>query len=378
MSIFKKYHPLNLSWVNSSFLTLTPVLSIIFTGLWLYYDNFDYRVLLLGLFFYIASGISITAGYHRLFSHRTYEAHPIVKLLFLIFGAAAFQNSALKWSADHRLHHLEVDTEKDPYNINEGFFYAHMGWVMLKEQEIHSVGRRYVKDLINDKLVMWQHKYYVIVAVLFGLILPSLLGYLLFNTLLGGIAIAALAKVVILHHSTFFINSLCHYIGKTPYTRDNTAKDSWIMALLTFGEGYHNFHHYFQADYRNGIKWFQFDPTKWLIKTLEWLKLARKLKKTPEFKIYKAKLQMKLDELRERYKLSDEYLEELEIIKDKVIQSLTQLEEAKASYAKAIKSKMKGPDSLLALKRKILLAKEEFRYNYQTFNVMLNPKYLII
>ena len=376
MSIFKKYHPMNLSWINSSFLTLTPVFSVLFSALWLYYDDFDYRIILLGLGFYIASGISITAGYHRLFSHRTYEAHPVVKLLFLVFGAAAFQNSALKWSSDHRLHHLEVDTDKDPYNINEGFFYAHMGWVMLKEQA-DKPANRYVKDLLNDKMVMWQHKYYFTIAVVFGLFVPSLLGALLFDSLLGGIAIAALAKVVILHHSTFFINSLCHYIGKTPYTRDNTAKDSWLMALLTFGEGYHNFHHYFQADYRNGIKWFQFDPTKWLIKCLEWLKLAKKLKKTPEFKIYKAKLQMKLEELKEKYKLSDDYIHELEQIKERVIQSLTHLEETKAMYAKALKSRIESQETLILLKRKILLAKEEFRYNYQTFNVMLDPKYLL-
>lgn len=363
-----KYRLKNLSWMNALFLLLTPPASIILTILWVYFDGFDWRLVGLGVFFYILSGISITAGYHRLFSHRAYDAHPIVKIFFLIFGAAAFQNSILKWASDHRIHHSEVDTEEDPYNINEGFFYAHMGWILLKES--NSFNDRYVKDLTKDKWVMLQHKYYFLIAGFFGIILPTLIGWLAFGSFLGGLAVGALFKVVILHHSTFFINSLCHYIGNTPYTDSNTAKDSWFMALLTFGEGYHNFHHYFQADYRNGIRWFQFDPTKWLIQILSKLKLASKLKVTPDFKIMKAKLHMQLKRAKMAYKLDPSKLEELEAMKERIVESLKKLDEMKRQYESA-KTKI-SQINLIELKRRMKISKVEFQYNLAAFNLLLS------
>ncbi len=368
-----KYYLKNLSWLNSLFLLLTPPAAITLTILWIYFDGFKWELVVLGVFFYMLSGISITAGYHRLFSHKSYDAHPLVRIFFLVFGAAAFQNSLLKWASDHRMHHSQCDTHKDPYNINEGFFYAHMGWILLKDNNyFHD---RYVKDLMKDKYVMFQHNHYFKIAGFFGIILPSVLGWLFFDSFLGGLAVGALLKVVLIHHSTFFINSLCHYIGKTPYTDDNTARDSWLMALLTFGEGYHNFHHYFQADYRNGIRWFQFDPTKWLIAMLEKLKLASKLKKTPNFKIIAARLQMRLKQAKEKYSLEDHKLLELEKIKERVVESLQSFEEMQKQY-KDLKSRIPHIN-LIELKRKIDIAKIEFQYNLEAFNLMLHKTVIV-
>jgi stearoyl-CoA desaturase (delta-9 desaturase) len=367
MSNLFKYRLSNLSWLNTLFLLLTPPASITLVVLWIYFDGFSWDVVLLGILFYIFSGISITAGYHRLFSHRAYDAHPIVRAFFLIFGAAAFQNSVLKWASDHRIHHSQVDTDKDPYNINEGFFYAHMGWILLKES--NSFEDRFVKDLTKDPLVRFQHKYYFQIAGFFGIILPTLIGWLAFDTFLGGLAVGALLKVVLLHHSTFFINSLCHYIGTTPYTDSNTAKDSWFMALLTFGEGYHNFHHYFQADYRNGIKWFQFDPTKWLIQLLSKFKLAYKLKRTPEFKIIAAQLQMKMKKAMELNALDENMKLELLQFKEKAIESLKKLQEIQHEYEqeKLKQSRLK----IIELKAKLKQTKLDFQYNIESFNVLL-------
>lgn len=369
-----KYRLNNLSWLNASFLFLTPPAAITLTILWIYFYGFEWSVLSLGIFFYILSGISITAGYHRLFAHKAYEAHPIVKVFFLVFGAAAFQNSVLKWSADHRIHHKDVDTEQDPYNINEGFFYAHMGWIILKNNQHYN--EKYVKDLIKDPLVKFQHDYYFPIAGFFGIILPTLISGYFFGHYLGGLAVAALLKVVVLHHSTFFINSLCHYIGKTPYTDSNTAKDSWLMALLTFGEGYHNFHHYFQTDYRNGIRWFQFDPTKWLIKFLEWMNLAKKLKKTPDFKILKARLQMKITEAKMRYHIDETISCEIEKLKDAIVDSMKKIEELSKEYKneKTKTSKMK----LLEIKHQLNLAKADFKYNLETFHLKLTEHTLAV
>jgi stearoyl-CoA desaturase (Delta-9 desaturase) len=278
---------LEIDWVNTLF--LTPIIAIILS--WIYFKGHgvEYSQIFLAISFYFITGIAITAGYHRLLSHRAYSAGNIVKFFYLIFGAAAFQNSALKWSADHRIHHRHVDSEKDPYNIKKGFFYAHIGWIFYKEQTTEEV--QYPKDLLNDKLVMWQHRNYLAIAIVVGFVLPTIIGHFL-GSALGGFALAGILRVVIVHHCTFFINSLCHIVGSRPYTDTNTARDSFIMALFSYGEGYHNYHHYFPSDYRNGIQWYHFDPTKWLIKVLSFVGLVKDLKKVPEKLILQAKAEM--------------------------------------------------------------------------------------
>lgn len=370
----KHYNLKTMDPINTAFLFLTPVAAVVATTYWVMTDGFDYRQLLLAAAFYILSGFSITAGYHRLFSHRAYAANPLIRLFFLCFGAGAFQNSILKWGSDHRLHHTKVDTEEDPYNINESFFYAHMGWVLLKENG--EIKERYAKDLYADKMVVWQHKYYLLIAGFFGGILPTLLGGWLFGSYLGGFALGAMTKIVLLHHCTFFINSLCHYVGNTPYTDTNTAKDSWIMALFTFGEGYHNFHHYFQADYRNGIRWFQFDPTKWLIKIMAWTGFASKLKKTSDAKILNARMQMKMKELKNKEVATEKYAE-IEAMKEQILIALEKWQEFKVQMKEAKKLKQESMQANIdELKLKMAEAKAEFKETFeqwkeqlQTFNL---------
>jgi stearoyl-CoA desaturase (delta-9 desaturase) len=279
-----------IDWVNTIFLTSTPVIAAILSFIYFKTHGFEWTQIALAIVFYFATGIAITAGYHRLLSHRAYSASSFVKFLYLILGAAAFQNSALKWCSDHRVHHRHVDHEKDPYNINKGFFWAHIGWIFYKEQ--NSEPTHYPKDLLNDKLVMWQHRNYLWLAVVVGFVLPAVIGHFL-GSALGGLALAGVLRVVFVHHCTFFINSLCHIVGTRPYTDTNTARDSYVMALFSYGEGYHNYHHYFPSDYRNGIRWYHFDPTKWLIKSLSFVGLVRDLKKVPEKLINQAKEEMR-------------------------------------------------------------------------------------
>lgn len=272
----KSYGFNKLNKMNTIFLLSSPIIAIAGVALWLKVDGFNMNIIWLSIAFYFLTGLGITAGYHRLFAHRAYKASALYRGLMLILGGAALQNSALKWCNDHRVHHTKVDTDHDPYNINEGFFYAHMGWILLQE---NIDDYRYSKDLLNDKLVMLQHKYYLPLIVLTSFLLPGLLGYLLADSFLGGFFVAGFARAVFVHHCTFFINSLCHMLGTRPYDKEQTARDSWIMALFTFGEGYHNYHHTFQADYRNGIKWYHYDPTKWLIWTASKFGITTNLKK---------------------------------------------------------------------------------------------------
>jgi len=238
--------------------------------------------------------LSITAGYHRLWSHKTYEAHWSLRILFALGGAFALQNSALHWSSDHRIHHKHVDNnDKDPYSAKRGFWFSHIGW-MLRDYNANTYSDyANCRDLQKDKIVMWQHKYYVPLAIVTNFGIPLLLG-VIYGDIIGMLLVVGVLRLVLSHHSTFFINSLAHIWGSQPYTDKNTARDNAVLAVFTFGEGYHNYHHIFENDYRNGIYWWQYDPTKWLIKSCSWLGLTNKLRVTPKIKIEKAKAKQAL------------------------------------------------------------------------------------
>jgi len=278
------------NWTTSSFLIGTLLLTL--TAVPIYIWNFGLDWFQVALFFIMLSacGFSITLGYHRLFSHLSFKAHWSVRLFTLVFGAAAFENSALLWACEHRTHHKHVDHEDDPYDISKGLFHAHIGWLLFKLKPFPPFDN--VNDLKKDSLVMWQHRYVQYIGAFVAFILPAMAGYAWngWHGALGSFLIAGVARVVFLQHCTFCINSLCHTIGRQPYSSKCSARDSWITAIVTFGEGYHNYHHEFQHDYRNGVKAWQFDPTKWIIWTLSKCGLASNLRRVPREKILLAEL----------------------------------------------------------------------------------------
>lgn len=278
------------NWFTSSFLVITFFVTLIGVPIYLVNFGLHWLLALLFVFYSIATGMSITLGYHRLFAHKAFDATRPVKLFTLLFGAAAFEDSALDWASDHRQHHKHVDDEHDdPYSISKGFFWAHMGWIFFKlyPRELTNVG-----DLRKDALVMWQHRHHYSIGILIGLVIPTIIGALCAGWVgaLGGFLVVGIARIVFVQHCTFFINSLCHTLGRRPYDSKTSARDSWIMALLTYGEGYHNYHHSFQHDYRNGVKPWQWDPTKWAIWTLEKMGLVSNLRRVAEEKIVLAEL----------------------------------------------------------------------------------------
>ncbi len=281
-------------WLNVIVFVVTFLVAIIGVPYWAYTHGFSTSLIIAAFVCFCYCGISITAGYHRLWSHKTYQAHWLLRFIYAIGGAFALQNSILHWCSDHRIHHKHVDNnDVDPYSAKRGFWYSHIGW-MLREYQAH----RYadysnVRDLQKERIVVWQHKYYLLLTLLTNLGIPLIIGYWL-GDIIGSILLVGFMRLVLSHHTTFFINSLAHIWGNQTYTDKNTARDNGFLAFLTFGEGYHNFHHIFENDYRNGIRWWQFDPTKWLIATCAKLKLAKNLRVTPEDKIEKARLAMVL------------------------------------------------------------------------------------
>ncbi len=249
--------------------------------------------------FLVLNGIGIGSGYHRLWSHRTYDAHPALKWLLAIMGGMSLQNSIIIWSARHRVHHRDVDNnDKDPYSIGRGFWFAHIGW-MLRDYESGEVDYSVVRDLQRDPVAAWQHQWYWTLVWTTNAAVPVFLGWLT-GDIIGMFLLAGVARLVVNHHVTFFINSLAHMWGKQPYSDENTARDQHFLALITYGEGYHNYHHQFQTDYRCGIRWWHLDINKWFISTCALLGLVSNRKRAPQFKVLRARLNMEFKAARKK------------------------------------------------------------------------------
>jgi stearoyl-CoA desaturase (delta-9 desaturase) len=348
--------------------------------LWTY--GLDLFQIALFFFFAISTAMSITLGYHRLFSHLTFQASPIVRLYTLLFGAAAFEGSALGWCADHRRHHKHVDHEEDPYDINKGLFHAHIGWLLFRRGPESPL--TWVRDLQKDKLAWLQHEYYVPIAMFMSFVLPTAIGWVYGGPIaaLGAFLIAGVARVVFVHHMTFCINSLCHWIGKRPYSSNVSARDSLLMAIFTFGEGYHNFHHEFQHDYRNGVKPWQFDPTKWTIWLLEKVGLVHGLRTVPEEKIIKAEVrehERQLEAKLQTTPVADSFHAMVESARAQMNQALLSWEELLVEYRSVLAGQKEVSRREMAeLQKQVQEAAGEFRKSLRawldTWQVLPSPQ----
>jgi stearoyl-CoA desaturase (delta-9 desaturase) len=268
--------PAEIDWKNVSFMATAHLLALSAIA-WLVWVEASPWTIGLGVLWYVLCGLAITGGYHRHVAHSTYGANTAVKLFYLLFGAGAVQNSALRWSVDHRLHHTYTDQDKDPYNINRGFWWAHIGWVFFKSPPVTDL--RGLRDLHEDRLLQWQDRYYTLLAILIGALLPLGLGFL-WGDPIGALLVAGFLRITVQWHATGTVNSVAHWFGRRPYSTRSSARDNGFTAWISFGEGYHNFHHRFQTDYRNGVRWYQFDPTKWFVWTLSKLGFTWDLRRT--------------------------------------------------------------------------------------------------
>eukprot|EP01133_Synstelium_polycarpum_P014033 gene14033-16542_t len=272
-------------WTTTIFIFATPIISIYGMAT----TPFNIKTYIVAFCSYYIAGIGITAGYHRLFSHRSYDAVWPIRVILTLMGTSAFEMSAIEWCHDHRAHHRFTDTEKDPYNVKKGFWWAHMGWLIFRREEGPDAD---VSDLKADWVLQLQDRYYTPLAILLGIVLPTWICGHYWGDWRGGFFIAGVASKVLMMQCTFCINSLAHYIGEATYTDQRSPRDSAITSLVTFGEGYHNFHHEFPYDYRNGVHATAYDPGKWLICFLSWFGLSYNLKRFPDELFAKGKIQM--------------------------------------------------------------------------------------
>ena len=298
-------------WLNTFVLVSTPILAAILVPYhWINNGGFTGFEWGMFVFFMFATGTGITGGYHRLWSHKAYTASAPVRLFYAYWGACATQNTILKWSADHRRHHKFVDTYgKDPYSAKQGFWFSHIGWILTNYQGEADLTN--VNDLKKDKIIMFQARFYLPLVLFSNVVVPIAIGYAYHqytgaSNMWGIMILAGLFRFVMNHHFTFLINSACHIFGTQPYSDKDTSRDNWFLALFTYGEGYHNYHHTFQADYRNGIRWYHYDPTKWATKALHIVGLTSNLKTMPESTIEKQKVIQKLNHSKKKlYKKFD-------------------------------------------------------------------------
>jgi len=274
---------LPLSWPTILFIGGTTVVAALWP-LYAAWYGVTIRQVALAVAYFVTCGMSITVGYHRMISHRAFQSQAWLKVVFLLFGAAAWQGSALEWASDHVRHHSYTDTDKDPYNIKQGFWYAHVGWLFYKRPA--SPVPAFLED---DALIAWQHRYYIPIAVTMSFVVPYLLAGM------GGLLLAGVVRLVLGHHVTWFINSWAHTGGRRPYNPEVSAADNWFLSLFTFGEGYHNYHHTFPSDYRNGIATFAWDPSKWLIWTFSLVGVTYDLKRIGNISQWKRRVRAAIE-----------------------------------------------------------------------------------
>lgn len=217
---------------------------------------------------------AIGAGYHRYFSHRAYGTSRIFQFVLAFLAQSSGQKSVLWWAAKHRHHHLHSDTAQDVHSPRHtGFIYSHLGWIFAREHDQADLGK--VADLARYPELMWLHRWELAPAAIVAAVCALVGGW-------SGLVVGFLWSTVLLYHATFCINSLAHVCGRKRYVTGDDSRNNWFLALITMGEGWHNNHHAYQASVRQGFRWWEIDPTFYILKALSWIGVVWDLKSPPE------------------------------------------------------------------------------------------------
>jgi stearoyl-CoA desaturase (delta-9 desaturase) len=233
--------------IQAIFLILLHFVAIIS---FFFIKNISVNTIVLQFVFLVLSQIAITGGYHRLWAHRSYQASELLEKFYLFFGTMASQGTAINWVKEHRTHHRNEEKNGDPYNINKGFWHAHVGWLIKEADEItkSEIAKTDVSDLKKKQILVFQERYYTWLWILIALVIPTLLCSLWDDAYNG--FLTNFIRIVLVLNFTWFVNSLAHYEGNRQY--DNTLKacDNLFVSIITMGEGWHNYHHSYPKDYR--------------------------------------------------------------------------------------------------------------------------------
>jgi stearoyl-CoA desaturase (delta-9 desaturase) len=234
---------------------------------------------------FVSTGFGVTVGFHRLFTHRSFKTKPAVRTTLAILGSAAIEGPIISWVADHRKHHAFSDREGDPHSPHvdhgvgwsgalRGLFHAHVGWLFIHTQR--GLKSRYAPDLLDDPTIRWIDRTFVLWVIL-GLVAPFFLGWLIGGSLVAGLTgmlWGGLVRLLVLHHVTYSINSICHFFGRQRFNTGDESRNVFWLAPFTFGEAWHNNHHAFPTSAFHGMRGWELDPSAWLIRLLERCGLA--------------------------------------------------------------------------------------------------------
>ncbi|XP_075831210.1 stearoyl-CoA desaturase 4-like isoform X1 [Microtus pennsylvanicus] len=237
---------------------------------------------LFGIFYNIVAGLGITAGAHRLWSHRTYKARLPLRLFLILANTMAFQNDVYEWARDHRVHHKFTETHADPYNSRRGFFFSHVGWLLVRKHPVvkEKGGKLDMSDLKAEKLVMFQRRYYRPAVLLFCIILPTLVPWFFWGeTLQHSLCVVTFLRYAVILNFTWLLNSVAHLYGYRPYDRNIGARENGLVSLISLGEGFHNYHHTFPYDYSASEYGWHISLTTFFIDCMAALGLAYDRKK---------------------------------------------------------------------------------------------------
>jgi stearoyl-CoA desaturase (delta-9 desaturase) len=338
--------------------------------LWNYTPSFS--LLLTAFILYFFTGLSITVGYHRLWSHSAFKVNKVLEFVILFFGSLSLQGSAIRWAFNHRKHHAFVDTDKDPYNIKRGFWYAHLFWLFEKPSEIDA---KIVSDLTRNPLLANQEKYSKYHLLGSNIVLFVILSFC-FSDSFGVLVFPILLRIFFLHHCTWFINSLAHTWGSQSFSKEQTAVDNFIISLLTFGEGYHNYHHTFANDYRNGIRWFHFDPSKWIIWLFGKLGWASQLRKIQDSRIQTKILNKTKEAFLTRLKRnqSERYValeKKVNLLVERISKGINEIQALIDKERTLQKEKYKNTDLLQTVREEIQLMKKNLKFDWSLWKRLI-------
>ena len=266
-------------------ITVLPILALGVVAWQVWSELLGWSDLLVFAIMYVLTGLGITVGFHRLFTHRSFKTTKPVRAILAALGSMAIEGPIISWVADHRKHHVYSDHEGDPHSPHvdhghglkgalRGLLHAHVGWLFIHTQR--GLKSRYAPDLIADPIVSWISRTFLL-WVIASLALPFLLGWLITGTLAGaltGLLWGGAVRMLVLHHATYSINSLCHFFGRQRFKTGDESRNLWWLSVFTFGESWHNNHHAFPTSARHGLGRFQFDPSAWVIWALEKTGLA--------------------------------------------------------------------------------------------------------
>jgi stearoyl-CoA desaturase (delta-9 desaturase) len=281
-------------------LTLIPFAGFVTAMITLWGRGFTAVDGLTMLGFYMFTGLGVTVGFHRLLTHRSFETPKPVRAFFAIAGSMALQGSVISWVADHRRHHAHSDKPGDPHSphlaeedgivgILKGLWHAHTGWFFDEER---TERERWAPDMFKDEVMVRVDRMFPLLSVL-TFVLPAVVGYAFTGTFGGAFSAllwGGLVRVFLLHHVTWSVNSICHFFGRRPFETTDYSTNNWPLALLSFGESWHNTHHAFPTSAVHGIERWQPDMSAMVISALEHVGLAHDVKRIPAADLEKKKV----------------------------------------------------------------------------------------